>query len=403
MSSPNDESHWGRYLDSMEGVPPVAEISSFTEGGRRPEAGLLGWFAWLGEVVPGIVLALALAVCGGWVSVWIGESLLGFQKSPLSEIMVAIILGLLIRNAVGVPSVYSPGLRLCFKKILRIGIGLLGIRLSLMAAGKIGLVGLPIVLGCIGAALFIVSWINNRLGLPRRLGTLIAVGTSICGATAIGATAPAIDAKDDEVSYAVGCITLFGMLSMLLYPFCAYWLFDGNAQLAGLFLGTSIHDTAQVAGAGLIYQQQYDAAAALDAATVTKLVRNLFMAAVIPLVAVYYHRGRDRTGLPKQKWHTFVPLFVVGFVAMVLVRTLGDIGDRPFGLLTAEQWEASVGVVKEASKWCLIVAMASIGLGTDLARMRTIGMKPLMVGLSAAVLVGGVSLGLITVFGSLLQ
>jgi len=153
----------------------------------------------------------------------------------------------------------------------------------------------------------------------------------------------------------------------------------------------------------LIYQQQYDAAAALDAATVTKLVRNLFMAAVIPLVAVYYHRGEKKSGVPKQKWHSFVPLFVAGFVAMVLIRTVGDIGERPFGLLTEEQWDASVGVVREASKWCLIVAMASIGLGTDLSRMKTIGMKPLMVGLSAAVLVGGVSLGLVTVFGSLLQ
>lgn len=402
MSSDDREYHWARHLDSMEGLPPVTEVADFHERKGPRKYVLFGKFAWLGEMLPGIALALALAACGKGLSVWIGEGWLGFQKSPLSEIMVAILLGLLIRNTLGLPSVYSPGLQLCLKKILRIGIALLGIRLSLMAAGKIGLVGLPVVLGCIVSALFIVSWINNRLGLPRRLGTLIAVGTSICGASAIVATAPVIKAKDDEVSYAVACITLFGMVSMLLYPFCAHWLFDGNAQLAGIFLGTSIHDTAQVAGAGLIYQQQYDAAAALDAATVTKLVRNLFMAVVIPLVAVHYYRGHEKSGVPKQKWHTIVPLFVVGFLVMIVIRTLGDIGDRPFGLLTAGQWEASVDVVKQASKWCLIVAMASIGLGTDLSRMKNIGLKPLMVGLSAAVLVGGVSLGLITLLGSLL-
>src|SRR5262249_47541323 len=146
-------------------------------------------------------------------------------------------------------------------------------------------------------------------------GTLIAVGTSICGVSAIVATGPVIDAEEDEISYSVACITLFGMLALFLYPFLAHLIFAGDARLAGLFLGTSIHDTAQVAGAGLIYQQQFHAPEALNAATVIKLVRNLCMAGVIPLMAVLYRRSTG-TSAGRQPWHQVVPLFVLGFVAL---------------------------------------------------------------------------------------
>src|SRR5262249_46252503 len=154
---------------------------------------------------------------------------------------------------------------------------------SLAAVGQLGLAGLPVIAGCIAVALVTVSWVNRALRLPRRLGSLIAVGTSICGVSAIAATAPVIDAEEDEVSYAVACVTLFGLVALFTYPFVAHGLF-ADPRLAGLFLGVSIHDTAQVAGAGLMYSKQYDVPAALDAATVTKLTRNLCMIAVIPLV-----------------------------------------------------------------------------------------------------------------------
>ena len=116
---------------------------------------------------------------------------------------------------------------------------------------------MPIIAGCITTALILVTWVNRALGLPRRLGSLIAVGTSICGVSAIVATAPVVEAEEDEVSYAVACITLFGLVALFCYPLLAHTLFRGDARMAGLFLGTSIHDTAQVAGAGLMYPQQY--------------------------------------------------------------------------------------------------------------------------------------------------
>src|SRR5205823_10509226 len=171
------------------------------------------------------------------------------------------------------------------------GIVLLGLRLSLGAVGLYGLAALPVIVACIATAVVVVTWLGRALGLPRRLGALIAVGTSICGVSAIVATAAAIRAEDEEVSYAVACVTLFGLVALFCYPFFAHWAFAGDPQLAGVFLGTAIHDTAQVAGAGLIYQQQFDAPDALTAATVTKLVRNTCMAAVIPLMAVLYARS----------------------------------------------------------------------------------------------------------------
>jgi uncharacterized membrane protein YadS len=167
--------------------------------------------------------------------------------------------------------------------------------------------------------------------------------------------------------------------------------------MAGMFLGTAIHDTAQVAGAGLIYRQQYGVPEALDAATVVKLVRNLFMAGVIPLMALLYHRSRgpENTGARPQ-WHQVVPMFVFGFVAMAAIRSVGDLGSRPFLLLDRDAWDHFLKAADTTSGWCLATAMAGVGLGTGLAKLRVLGWRPLCVGLAAAVLVGGASFGLIS-------
>ncbi|HXV37052.1 MAG TPA: putative sulfate exporter family transporter, partial [Myxococcota bacterium] len=287
----------------------------------------------------------------------------------------------------------------CLKRILRVGVALLGIRLSLAAVGSIGLAALPIVVGCIVSALLLMNWISRAVGIPPRLGTLIAVGTAICGNTAIVATAPVIHANEDETSYAVGTITVFGLAALVSYPFVAHALFGGDPNLAGYFLGTAIHDTAQVAGAGLLYAQQFAAPETLDTATVTKLLRNLFMVAVIPIVTILYHRaGAEPTATRRPRLAQMVPLFVFGFVAMALLRTLGDVGDAPFGGLASDaQWRAFIAGTTALSSWCLAMAMASVGLGTHLKRLRGLGLKPLAAGFAAALIVGAVSTGLIRV------
>lgn len=347
-------------------------------------------------IIPGLVLALILAFSGQYLSEFIGVTLMGLPKSPISAIMIAILLGILIRNTITLPNSLQPGIRFGLVRVLRAGIVLLGIRLSLDEVGAIGLQALPVIFGTVLAALLIVIYFSRKLGLSGRLGTLIAVGTSICGATAIVATAPAIGARDDEVSYSVACITLFGVVAMLVYPFAAHWFFAGDPYTAGLFLGTSVHETAQVAGAGLVYQQYYNDPHALNVATVTKLVRNLGMLIVIPLMSILYHRISAEAG-SAPKWWTMIPLFVVGFAIMSLIRTVGDQGDLAFRFLQPEQWKLIVDYTKQLAEICLAVAMAAVGLGTSIKGLKSIGLKPLAVGLFSALLVGGVSLSLISI------
>jgi uncharacterized integral membrane protein (TIGR00698 family) len=383
---------WARWLDSMEGVPEWVPV-------RPPPTGLhprlARVFERAGELAPGVVLALGLGLGGAWLATWSGTAVLGFDKSPVSAVPVAVLLGLVVRNLIGLPKVYEPGLRLCVRTLLRAGIVLLGLRLSLVEAAQVGLVALPVILLCIATALVVAAWLGRWLRLPRRLGTLIAVGTSICGVSAIGATAAVIDAEDDEVSYAVACVTLFGLLALFGYPFLAHAACAGDPEAAGIFLGTAVHDTAQVAGAGLIYQQQFNAPEALNAATVTKLMRNALMAAVIPLVAVLYHRA-GQTGKGRVSWAQAVPLFVPLFLLAACVRTGGDVGEHPFAVLTRDMWKDVLTAADRLSLWCLTLAMVAVGLGTGLANLRRLGLRPMVVGLATAVLVGAVSLGLLT-------
>jgi uncharacterized integral membrane protein (TIGR00698 family) len=346
------------------------------------------------DIAPGLLLAVALALLGQGLAHWLGVSLLGLPRSPVSGITLAILLGLLLANLVALPERLRAGSRFALTTVLRFGIVLLGLRLSLAEAGEIGLRALPVIVAAVVTALLLVRWLSRRFGLPPRLGALIGVGTSICGATAIVATAPTIGAREEETSYAVACIALFGLMAMLLYPFAAHWLFAGHSLRSGLFFGTAVHDTAQVVGAGMAYREYFGDPRALEVATVTKMVRNLAMIAVIPLMAIAYRpapaAGGAQTGRPP-RWYELVPLFVLGFAMMSMLRTVGDLGDRPFGLLSAERWQALIGLTGAAADYLLATAMAAVGLSTRLATLRAIGPKPLLVALFCALAVGSVA------------
>jgi len=340
----------------------------------------------------GLLLAIAVALSASYAAEFVGSAVLGFERSPVSDIMMAIIIGMLIVNAVGLPASMGPGIGFCARTVLRIGIMLLGIRLSLFGAGKFTLVALPFVVTAIAIGLVTVGLLGRSMGLSRQLSGLIAVGTSICGATAIVATAPLIRARETEVSYAIACITVFGLAAMFGYPLLAHWLFETRPELAGLFLGTAIHETAQVAGAGLMYEDQFGQPRALDIATVTKLVRNLCMIAVIPLVGVLYAGEREAATRGRVHWLSMIPWFIVGFALMSALRTVGDLGDRPFGILDRSFWIQLTDAIRSAAEYCLLVAMAAVGLTSQFAGMRSIGLRPFALGLFAALLIGVVSL-----------
>lgn len=346
----------------------------------------------------GIALAIVVSIVATHAAGWLGEVFLGFEQSPVSAIMMAIIIGMVVANTVGVPASLYPGLKFCTSTVLRVGIMLLGIRLSLAGAGRFTLVALPFVVFAIAVGLTTVALLGRSLGLSRQLSGLIAVGTSICGCTAIVATAPLIRANESEVSYAIACITLFGLVAMFLYPLLAYTLFADRPELAGLFLGTSIHETAQVAGAGLMYEAQYNASTALDIATVTKLTRNLCMIAVIPLVGILYGAGSRAGATRDVNLLSMIPWFIVGFALMSALRTVGDLGERAFGVMEPGQWAALVRFLRDGAERFLLVAMAGVGLTSMFAGIRTIGLRPFLLGLIAALLIGGISLLTITLF-----
>ena len=210
---------------------------------------------------------------------------------------------------------------------------------------------------------------------------LISIGSTVCGTTAIMATAPVIKANKSEVSYAIANITFFGILSMLIYPYFANIYFDGEPLLIGLFLGTSIHETSQVAAAGLIYEQQYNSPETLNIATVTKLIRNTFLIIMIPLFAFLYSRGQT-----KEKNYSILnifPYFVLGFVGMIIIRNLGD---EMFN--STSNWIETIEIIKQSSKIFLTMAMAAIGLSTNLKDIKSMGYKPFIVGCIGMLTVG---------------
>ena len=346
----------------------------------------------------GIAVAVAISILAGYAADWVGTALLGFDKSPISAIMMAIILGMIVANTITLPAGLQSGLKFCTSVILKIGIMLLGIRLSLLSAGQFTLVALPFVIAAIAAGLLTVGLIGRYMGLSKQLSGLIAVGTAICGCTAIVATAPLIKANESEITYSIACITIFGLAAMFFYPLLAHYAFADQPELAGLFLGTSIHETAQVAGAGLMYEAQYNSPVALELATVTKLVRNLCMIAVIPLVGILYGSDRKTGDDGKVNYLAMIPWFIVGFAIMSAIRTFGDQGELAFGVLEPAQWNHVVLVTRDIAERCLLIAMAAVGLTSMFSGMRNIGLRPFALGLFAALLVGGVSFTLISAF-----
>jgi len=359
------------------------------------------------SLVPGLLVAILLAWLSIWLSEYVGVTLLGFDKTPVSAVMLGILLGLMVGAIVPLPQVLKPGFRFAVKKVLRLGIILLGIRLTIFDVFKLGIYGVPIVLICIAGALLFTTRINKWLRLPERLGTLIAVGTSICGVSAIVATGPSIDAEEEEVAYAVAVITIFGLLATLAYPYLTNAIFAGQALKVGLFLGTSVHDTSQVVGSAQVYADVFSAPLALDVATVTKLVRNVFMAAVIPFMAFYYARKtrtRGESAGKKTNILKLLPLFVIGFLIVAVVRSVGDAGinagGHAFGLWDSTAWKGIHGFVKTWAGNLLVVALAGVGLSTDFRTFKGLGLKPFLVGLGAALVVGVVSFVAISLLGS---
>ena len=338
-------------------------------------------------VVPGIILAFVLYTLSQGFNNIIGIEFFGYEKSPISTAMIAILIGIFFGNAFQVRESFQKGLDFTKEYILKFGIICLGIQLKPFEFLEFGKIAIPLIIVCIISVLIVIKLLIKKLKIPTRMAYLISIGSTVCGTTAIMATATVIKANKNEVSYAIANITLFGILSMLIYPYFANIYFDGQPLLIGLFLGTSIHETSQVAAAGLIYDQQFNSPETLNIATVTKLIRNTFLVIMIPLFAFLYNRGQS-----KEKNYSIIkifPYFVLGFVGMIILRNFGD---HFFMDVSNNNWENTVETIKSSSKVFLTMAMAAIGLSTNLKDIKAMGYKPFVVGFIAMITVGLVSI-----------
>ncbi len=350
---------------------------------------MLSRFQKIKAVTPGIVLALIFCLFSQGINNVIAIEIFGTIKSPISTVLIAILLGILMGNAFTPRPGMMIGLDFTQQYILKLGIIFLGIRLSFSDLIKFGSVAIPLVIFCILGVLILIKLLIRKVPISSKMSYLIAIGTSVCGATAIVATAPVINAKKTEVAYAIANITLFGVIAMLIYPYFAEWYFNNNSLEAGLFLGTSIHETSQVAAAGLIYDQQFNNPETLDVATVTKLIRNTFLVVLIPLFAFLYNRGEVKN--QKYSILNIFPYFVIGFIGMIIIRNLGDqfftIENNNFYV-----WSKFIEYLKILATVFLTMAMAAVGISINLSELKSMGYKPFVVGLIAAVTVGVISL-----------
>jgi uncharacterized integral membrane protein (TIGR00698 family) len=360
-----------------------------------------GWLS-ARRVIPGVLVAILLAVLAKSMSDSIAQGAVGLPKIPLSPVLYAVLIGMLWRNTIGVPAWTNDGLNWAMHRLLRTGIALVGLRLTLAGASAIALTALPVALGCLATALVSGIVISRVLSVPRRLGLLLAIGTAVCGCTAVVAMSPVIRAKHAETAFAVTCVVLFGCVAMLFYPWVAGHFFGHSPVHAGIFLGTAIHDTSQVIGSALIYSQQANAPDALSAASVAKLLRNLSIIVLIPAAAWLTRREEAREmeelsddprleGAPlRAAGSSTVPFFVFAFILFVVIRTAGDGVFHP----DAPLWHATVNAGQTASELFLVCGMTAVGLSVSFNDMWRIGWRPLAAGFLVATLAGICSLTL---------
>lgn len=327
-----------------------------------------------GRALPGLALAAAIAAAATAIPVLARAAGEPLAQLPLSPILFAILLGLACAGLARRQSaLVSDGLKVASGPLLKLAVMLIGLRLSLGEVATLGAWSVPIVLVAVICGLSLAWLLGRLLRVGTRLVGLLAVGSAICGASAIGAAAPALRARPEETAYALACIALFGLLATLAAPWLlASWSIEGIR--AGLVLGASIHDTAQVTAAALLYEQAHLDPTVLGAATVTKLLRNLMMLIVIPGVAWWVLRDQERHSAAAP-----FPLFIIGFIAFAGLRSIGD------GLFPgAPAWGGLLHIAAMLSAFLFAMAMAAIGMGIRLEALRQLGWRPAALALLTA-------------------
>ena len=314
------------------------------------------------DVLPGVLLTGAIALVATGV---------GAAVPVLGSAVPAIVLGVLLsllrprvmRGRDGANARIQSGIAYSGKFLLQLAVVLLGVQLSIGSILQVGLESLPIMLTTLIVCLLGAWLVGRMLRTERRLTTLIGVGTGICGASAIAAIAPVIGAASAEIAYAVSTIFLFNILAVVLFPLLGHAL-NLDPHTFGLLAGTAVNDTSSVVAAAGVYST-----AALGFAVVVKLVRTLMIIPIsVGLSVMEARRNAAGQRLTGRRIARLVPWFLIGFIVVAIINSLGIIPDGPRDALV------------HVSVFLIAMALAGIGLSTDIPALRRAGWRPLALG-----------------------
>lgn len=328
--------------------------------------------AAVATVVPGIVLTIGVAS-----TAFLAHRMPGL--AALSPLILAIVLGAAAHNIIGTPAWAKAGVTFALRPILRLGIIMLGLQLTAAQVVEVGANGLAIIAATLIATFAFTTRLGRMMGVERKLTQLIAAGTSICGASAVIATNTVTDGSDEDVAYAVACVTIFGSLAMLSYPLLP-GLLQLDAHGFGLWAGASIHEIAQVVAAAF-----QDGTAAGEFGTIAKLSRVMLLAPVVITLGLIAVRQGGRASQPAKR--APIPWFVLGFIALIAINSVIAIPAE------AKGWTASI------TTFLLSMSLAAMGLETDIAKLRAKGGRPLLLGAAASLFIATFSLLLIKLMG----
>src|SRR5246500_4894594 len=325
----------------------------------------LGIFKRIGQLVPGLLLLVAVGYAGKFIE----RSIAQYGRAHhltlpnIEYVLWAILLGLVISNTIGVPEVFRAGVA-TYEFWLKAGIVLLGARFLLGDVLRLGGLSLVLVFIELAVALTFMTYLGRGFRLSPKLTTLLAVGSSVCGVSAIIATQGAIDADEEDASVAIAAILALGALSLFTFPLIGHALHLTD-HAYGVWSGLAVDNTAEAAAAGALYS---DAAGKL--AVLTKTTRNALIGFVVLAYAIYWaSRGQAHAVTDKAAflWQKF-PKFVLGFLLVSLLATVG--------FFTKDQ-NASLA---NLSRWAFLLTFAGVGLRTNFREMRPQGLRPFLVG-----------------------
>jgi uncharacterized integral membrane protein (TIGR00698 family) len=297
--------------------------------------------------------------------------------ATLSPMILAILIGIAFHNVVGTPPWAKAGVTFSLRRVLRAAIILLGLQLTITQVAEVGGNGLLIIAAALVSTFVFTVWIGRLLGVERKLAQLIAAGTSICGASAVIATNTVTNAPDEDVAYAVACVTVFGSVAMFTYPMLP-GLLHLDPHAFGLWSGASVHEIAQVVAAAF-----QDGQKAGEFGTIAKLSRVMLLAPTVIALGMMARCSARASNIARAR----LPWFVLGFIALVGLNSLVTIPAEAKAVIVA------------VTTFMLSVALAAMGLETDIAKLRAKGVRPALLGALAFVFIAGFSLFLIKLTG----